>query len=80
MSYKEEFMNRCFSPAWIEVDPEYVQKRQTTKEDRLESNQRKNLETLLKELDEIKEQIERIAEKQQRLANLMSFYSGNFAQ
>ena len=35
---------------------------------------------LLKELNEIKQNIENAAEKQHRLANLMGFYSGEFAQ
>lgn len=50
------------------------------KEERLESKRRKDLNTLLKELDEIKKNIERAAEKQHRLANLMGFYTGEFAQ
>ncbi len=50
------------------------------KEDRLESQRRKDLNTLLKELDEIKQGIEKAAEKQHRLANLMKFYTGEFAK
>ena len=50
------------------------------KEVHLEGKQRKNLNTLLKELDEIKNNIDRAAEKQHRLANLMGFYTGEFAQ
>lgn len=53
---------------------------QYNKEARLESRRRKDLNTLLKELNEIKESIERAAEKQHRLANLMSFYTGEFAK
>ena len=53
---------------------------QYNKEVRLESKRRKDLNTLLKELSEIKESIERAAEKQHRLANLMSFYTGEFAK
>ncbi len=53
---------------------------QFNKEVRLESKRRKDLNTLLKELNEIKESIERAAEKQHRLANLMSFYTGEFAK
>ena len=79
MSSKQDFKNNCFSPNWLEVNTENTQ-RQTTKEERLESRQRKDLKTLLKELNEIKQNIEKVAEKQHRLANLMSFYSGNFAQ
>ena len=97
MSNKKEYLNKCFSPNWIEVDLETVN-RQTkevietgsescknvntneTREVRLENKRRKDLNTLLKELDEIKQNIERAAEKQHRLANLMGFYSGEFAQ
>ena len=76
---KKDFLNKCFSPNWIEIDLEEVE-RQANKEERLESKRRKDLNTLLKELDEIKQNIERAAEKQHRLANLMSFYTGEFAQ
>ena len=75
---KENFKNNCFSPNWIEVDLEKAD-RQTLKEERLERSRRKDLSTLLKELDEIKQNIEKVAEKQHRLANLMGFYSGEFA-
>jgi len=80
MSTKKDFENKCFSPNWLEVDLEDVAKQQLKREDRLESKRRKDLQTLLKELDEIKQNIERVAEKQHRLANLMGFYSGEFAQ
>ncbi len=79
MTTKKDFQNRCFSPNWIEIDLDEVE-RQTAKEERLESRRRKDLNTLLKELDEIKQSIERAAEKQHRLANLMSFYTGEFAK
>ena len=89
---KKEYNNKCFSPNWIEIDLDDVntvnkevnqseQVRQyTVKEERLESKRRKDLNTLLKELDEIKQGIEKAAEKQHRLANLMSFYTGEFAK
>mgnify|MGYP007123282469 FL=1 len=81
MTRKEEYNNKCFSPNWIEVDlAAKSEERQTVKEERLESKRRKDLNTLLRELDEIKQNIERVAEKQHRLANLMSFYTGEFAQ
>ncbi len=79
MTTKKEFQNKCFSPNWIEIDLD-EEARQTAKEERLESKRRKDLNTLLKELDEIKQSIERAAEKQHRLANLMSFYTGEFAK
>lgn len=80
MSVKKDFENKCFSPNWLEVDLEEVARQQAKREDRLESKRRKDLNTLLKELDEIRQNIERVAEKQHRLANLMGFYSGEFAQ
>ena len=90
---RKEYENRCFSPNWVEIDvsqiEESVQKEvqltnndvsHINKEERLESKRRKDLNTLLKELDEIKLSIEKAAEKQHRLANLMSFYTGEFAK
>ena len=96
MSNKKDYFNKCFSPNWIEVDLETVDRQQKEvievsesdynlvrtykRKDSLETKQRKDLNTLLRELDEIKQNIERVAEKQHRLANLMSFYTGDFAQ
>ena len=96
MSNKKEYLKKCFSPNWIEIDLETVQNQQKEvielsqaeyelvhteeRKERLESKRRKDLNTLLKELEEIKQNIEKVAEKQHRLANLMGFYSGNFAQ
>jgi len=45
----------------------------------IETKKRKDLATLLQELSEIKQNIERVEEKQFRLANLMKFYTGEFA-
>ena len=96
MSNKKDYLNKCFSPNWIEVDLETVDRQQKEvvevsesdynlvrtyeRKDSLENKRYKDLNTLLRELDEIKQNIERVAEKQHRLANLMSFYTGNFAQ
>jgi flagellar motility protein MotE (MotC chaperone) len=96
MSNKKDYFNKCFSPNWIEVDLEMVSRQQKEvlevsetnenlvrtyeRKDSLETKQRKDLNTLLKELDEIKQNIERVAEKQHRLKNLMSFYTGEFAR
>lgn len=95
MTNKENFKNKCFSPNWIEIDLEDVQRNRqmkevlntagedstlSMKEASLESKRRKDLNTLLKELEDIKQSIEKAAEKQHRLANLMSFYIGEFAQ
>ena len=82
MSTKEDFKNDCFSPNWLEVDLTKAKNTEDTvnKEVRLESKRRKDLNTLLKELDEIKKNIEKAVEKQHRLANLAGFYTGEFAQ
>ena len=72
---RKEYNNKCFSPNWIEIDLDEVESH-TVKEERLESKRRKDLNTLLRELDEIKQNIEKVAEKQHRLANLMRFYTG----
>jgi len=79
---KKEFKNNCFSPNWLEVElPEANESTDTSvnKEVCPESKHRKDLDTLLKELDEIKMNIEKAAEKQRRLANLMGFYTGELA-
>ena len=98
MSNKKDYLNKCFSPNWLEVDLETLKTEQNAKEvlktnsesysveeavakkeANLEGKHRKDLNTLLKELEEIKQNIEKAAEKQHRLANLMSFYTGEFA-
>ena len=95
MTNKKNYQNKCFSPNWIEIDLETVDRQQKEvievsesdynlvrtyeRKDSLETKRRKDLNTLLKELDEIKQNIERVAEKQHRLANLMKFYSDEFA-
>ena len=96
MSNKKDYLNKCFSPNWIEVDLETVDRQQKEvvevsesdynlvrtyeRKDSLENKRYKDLNTLLRELDEIKQNIERVAEKQHRLANLMNFYKNEFAQ
>ena len=95
MSNKKDYFNKCFSPNWIEVDLEKVNRQQKEvievsesdnlvrtykRKESLETRRRKDLNTLLRELDEIKQNIEKAAEKQHRLANLMGFYTGEFAQ
>ena len=82
MSNKKYFKDNCFTPNWIEFNLDEVQAQtqvETEKEVSLETQQRKDVNTLLRELDEIRQNIERVAEKQQRLANLMSFYTQDYA-
>ena len=77
MTTERDYSNNCFSPNWIEVRLEDVTA-QTAKEDSLEGRRRKDLNTLLKELEDIRQTIEKAAEKQHRLANLMQFYTGEY--
>jgi hypothetical protein len=95
---KQDYLNKCFSPNWLEVDlsesefntidstekgaiDKTVEFRSVhNKEERLEGQRRKDLNTLLKELEEIKQNVERAVEKQRRLTNLMGFYTGEFSQ
>ena len=77
MTTERDYSNNCFSPNWIEVQLEDVTA-QTAKEDSLEGRRRKDLNTLLKELEDIRQTIEKAAEKQHRLANLMQFYTGEY--
>ena len=95
MSNKKDYLNKCFSPNWIEIDLETAQAQQkevielsqadyepaylNERKDNLENRQRKDLNTLLKELEDIRQNIERVAEKQHRLANLMQYYVQDFA-
>ena len=90
MPNKKNYNNNCFSPNWIEFNWETVQTQQKevnefsqadyelvhteARKEILESKNRKNLDTLVKELEEIKQNIARVAEKQHRLANLMKYY------
>lgn len=78
MLSKQDYNNKCFSPDWIEIDLEEVE-RTAKKEERLEEARRKDLNTLLKELDEIKISIENAAQKRHRLTNLLGFYNGIFS-
>lgn len=79
MVNKMEYYNKCFAPNWIEIDLEELEST-VNKEERLENQRRKDLNTLLKELQEIKQSIERAAEKQHRLTNLMGLYTGRLVQ
>ena len=93
MSNKRYYNENCFVPNWIEFDLEELQRQtqlqtntqkqsqaQSEKEVSLETQQRKDVNTLLRELDEIMQNIEKVAEKQQRLADLMRFYNQGYAQ
>ncbi len=66
---KKDFFNGCFPGNWVEVEVKEEAKEQ----------QRKDVATLLAELEEIKNGFEKLQEKQIRLQNLMNFYRGELA-
>lgn len=63
MDMKEIFENGCFSPSWNEVEEKEVF-----------IPQRKDLPTLLAELEDIKNSIDDIKARQWHLAKLMKFH------
>ncbi len=63
MDMKELFENGCFSPSWNEVEEKEVF-----------IPQRKDLPTLLAELEDIKNSIDDIKARQWHLAKLMKFH------
>ena len=91
MPNKKNYNNNCFSPNWVDFDLETLYRQQkeviescsenyknvhiNNRKESLETRRRKDLNTLLRELEEIKQNIETVAEKQQYLANLMNYYS-----
>ncbi len=68
MDMKEIFENGCFSPGWTEVE-----------EKEIYVPQRKDLATLLAELEEIKNSLDDIKAKQWHLAKLMKFHNEGLA-
>lgn len=69
---KRDFFNGCFSGNWVEVEEVKQEKTEYRAE-----QQRKDVATLLAELEDIKNAFERIEEKKIRLQNLMMFYRGD---
>lgn len=78
---KHYFNSGCFPSDWLEIDlrdaKEAKEKLATGIE--VEDNKRKDLVTLLAELEEIKNAFEKLEEKKIRLQNLMMFYKGELA-
>lgn len=67
----EEFLKtRGFSPAWLAGHDEKPVENKTE-----QSVQRKDLNTLLSELEDIKNEFEKITEKKEKLKNLLRLYS-----
>ncbi len=73
MDNRRDFFNGCLPGNWTEAE---VSKSEIKEK---EERQRKDLATLLAELEEIKNGFEKIQEKQIRLQNLMKFYRGELA-
>ena len=71
MNNRHDFFNGCLPGNWTEAE--------VNKKEQKEERQRKDLATLLAELEEIKNGFEKIQEKQIRLQNLMKFYRGELA-
>lgn len=79
MNEKELFENLCFLPSWSLDDEaaQHIQEEQEAKQDY--SPQRKDLSTLLAELEEIKNNIESIKAKEWHLAKLIKFHKEGVA-
>jgi len=73
---KKIFEKGCFLPVWGEDTSETKPSNQA----QACPNQNKDLNTLLRELDEIKQRIETIREKEWYLAKLLYFHENNFAK
>jgi len=66
---QKDFDNGCFSGDWAEFETEH----------NFTQKQRKDLATLLIELEDMKKDFGRIVEHKDRLSNLMKFYNGGIA-
>jgi len=74
MDEKKLFESGCFLPCWAEdVEPEPQISPAYTR-------QNKDLQTLLKELEEIKNHIQDVQERQWNLAKLLLYNENNFAK
>ena len=75
-SNKRHYMDGCFCANWVDVD--VTESSEPQKEQ--VSYRRKDLQTLLDELEEIKRNIELVNEKKIVLENLMKFNHGELAE
>ncbi len=72
MNNKELFENNCFPISWCEDEEHFMPQIQTP--------QRKDLTTLLAELEEIKNRIDDISAREWHLAKLVKFHKQGFTQ
>ncbi len=79
MSDKKDFFNGCLNGNWVEFEVKETKTNAVSDEDGVvaKATNRKDLETLLAELSEIKSSFERIEDNRIRLNNLMKFYKGD---
>ena len=66
---KKQFERGCFSAGWVE-----------TVQFNMNTQQKKDLATLLGELEDLKKDYERISEHKERLADLFKFYQGGLLE
>lgn len=70
MNDKELFENNCFPLFWLEDEEHFEQ----------QIPQRKDLQTLLGELEDIKNKIDDISAREWQLAKLVKFHKEGFAR
>lgn len=75
MNERELFEKGCFSPSWLDEDAEVEQPIST-----VYARHNKDMQTLLKELDQIKERIQEIQARQWHLARLLHFHENELAK
>ena len=70
MNDKELFENNCFPLFWLEDEERFAK----------QEPQRKDLQTLLAELEDIKNRIDEISAREWHLAKLVKFHKQGFTQ
>ena len=70
MNSKELFENNCFPISWCEDEEHFVP----------QTPQRKDLTTLLAELEDIKNKRDELDAKEWHLAKLVNFYNNGFSK
>ena len=74
MNDKELFENFCFLPDWSEISEDALKAHNKYDDQSVYMPQRKDLQTLLAELEQIKNNIEDIKAREWHLAKLMKFH------
>jgi|GEM_PF-624537 len=74
MDDKELFENFCFLPDWSEIDEDVLKAHNKYDDQSVYMPQRKDLPTLLAELEQIKNNIKDIKAREWHLAKLMKFH------